>query len=77
MASFYYRDIGIEDRIRAQVSGLVNEIEYAHRTARPIELIARLENDHRRVFGDSEILDDVKLEDTDLRWGGDSLAIRN
>jgi hypothetical protein len=73
MASFYYRDIGIEDRIRAQVSGLVNEIEYAHRTARPIELIARLENDHRRVFGDSEILDDVKLEDTDLRWGGDSL----
>jgi len=73
MASFYYRDISIDSRIRAQVSGLVNEVEYARRVARPIELIARMENDHRRVFGESEVLDDVQLDDTDLVWGGDSL----
>jgi hypothetical protein len=73
MASFYYRDLGRERRVRAQVSGLVNDIEYAERFGWPFELTARLEMDHRHVFGDAEILDDVQLDDTELVWGSDSL----
>ncbi len=75
MATFYYRGLEPDHRIRAEVSGLVNDVEYAQRIAQPLELVARLEMDHRRVFGDKEILDDVQLDDTKLVWGGDSLLL--
>ncbi len=72
IGSFYYLGDWEDRRLRAQISGLVNDVEFAERF-HGFEAIARVENDDRRLFGEAETVSGEKLKDTELEWGQESL----
>ncbi len=73
LGSFYYLgDWEDEHRLRAQISGLVNDLEFAQRF-HGFEAIVRLGNDDRRLFGEAETVSGEELDDTELKWGYETL----
>ncbi len=72
VGSFYYLGDWDQRRLRAQLSGLVNDLEFAERY-RGFEAIVRVGNDDRRLFGEAETVSGEELRDTELEWGRETL----